>query len=253
MELIVLGYHRSGTSLIAHYLSECGLFMGWDLLGAAPSNPNGHFEDCEIFNLHQNILKRHGEMWLLKRPFVPIIQRFDLDEARQIVYKRDAMALWGFKDPRTCLFSGLWKWACSDPRWIVPLRHYGQCIDSIIRRAKYDYDKGISVESNRAISSSPEWCARSWLQYMLRVLSIVENDSENCFVFQITHEIKEAILSKSINNKFGSDLDEKPLSEIFDASLLKDKPVVIKGVEDKTQLAMDKVWNRLCCYTETLV
>ena len=47
-QLIVAGFHRSGTSLVCQLLHRAGLFLGYDLLGPAFSNPHGHFEDTEV-------------------------------------------------------------------------------------------------------------------------------------------------------------------------------------------------------------
>jgi len=38
-QLIVAGFHRSGTSLVCQVLHRAGLFLGYDLLGAVFSNP----------------------------------------------------------------------------------------------------------------------------------------------------------------------------------------------------------------------
>ncbi|ABN70622.1 hypothetical protein Smar_1536 [Staphylothermus marinus F1] len=43
--VVVLGMHRSDTSMIAGILNILGVYMGERLLGASWSNPLGHFED----------------------------------------------------------------------------------------------------------------------------------------------------------------------------------------------------------------
>src|SRR5689334_7144508 len=45
--VVVLGMHRSGTSLCAHMLSVMGVDMTDDI-GASPPNPQGHWERREI-------------------------------------------------------------------------------------------------------------------------------------------------------------------------------------------------------------
>ena len=67
-QLIVVGFHRSGTSLLCQLLHRTGLFLGYDLLGAAFSNPHGHFEDIEVFSLHEQILADNGQTWLVSEP-----------------------------------------------------------------------------------------------------------------------------------------------------------------------------------------
>ena len=50
--IIVLGMHRSGTSLIAGVLHEMGVNMGSNLMKADEYNPKGYFEDIEIYKFN---------------------------------------------------------------------------------------------------------------------------------------------------------------------------------------------------------
>ena len=58
--LIIAGMHRSGTSLITHWLNECGLQLGDDFLGAGLGNVDGHYEDLEFLKLHEEILEANN-------------------------------------------------------------------------------------------------------------------------------------------------------------------------------------------------
>ena len=50
---VVLGMHRSATSLSAMGLSRCNVHIGDNLLGAdANSNPYGHFEDRDFIRMN---------------------------------------------------------------------------------------------------------------------------------------------------------------------------------------------------------
>ena len=60
--VMVLGMHRSGTSLCSHVLSALGLDMADrlthpSLSEPAPDNLKGHWERWEIVQLHERILK----------------------------------------------------------------------------------------------------------------------------------------------------------------------------------------------------
>src|SRR6202000_2371411 len=54
--LIIVGMHRSGTSLVTNWLYHCGLHVGEDLLGSNAGNAEGHFEDMEFLKMHEDIL-----------------------------------------------------------------------------------------------------------------------------------------------------------------------------------------------------
>src|ERR1700737_679682 len=60
--VMVLGMHRSGTSLCSHVLSALGVDMAdtqaaRGMEGPAPSNPLGHWERWEIVEFHDRILQ----------------------------------------------------------------------------------------------------------------------------------------------------------------------------------------------------
>ena len=61
--LLVSGFHRSGTSLVAQTLHSNGVNLGENLMGASFGNPNGHFEDLSIVELHDELLNLHGLDW----------------------------------------------------------------------------------------------------------------------------------------------------------------------------------------------
>ena len=124
-QLIVAGFHRSGTSLVCQLLHRAGLFLGYNLLGPAFSNLYGHLEDTEIFNLHQQILADNGQTWLVSEPFLPFITEYHWQRLGQIVERRNAEHnLWGFKDPRVCLFMMLWKHLLPNVKVLLIYRHF---------------------------------------------------------------------------------------------------------------------------------
>src|SRR5437879_1951116 len=53
--VVVLGMHRSGTSLCSHVLSALGVDMA-DAIGAQESNAKGHWERRQLVDLHDRIL-----------------------------------------------------------------------------------------------------------------------------------------------------------------------------------------------------
>ena len=51
--LIIVGMHRSGTSLITQWLYRCGLSIGNKLAPADIGNVEGYFEDSDFLKLHE--------------------------------------------------------------------------------------------------------------------------------------------------------------------------------------------------------
>lgn len=119
--VVVLGMHRSGTSLCSHVLSALGIDMA-DEIGQGPGNEDGHWERWEIVGLHDQLLMA------LNRPYGPPGEydpRHDLElpvgwhaapAVRRIQrglesFLRSRMRsdeIFGFKDPRTSRFLPLW-------------------------------------------------------------------------------------------------------------------------------------------------
>ncbi len=46
--VVIAGMHRSGTSLVASYLSSLGIGLGDRLLSADANNRHGYFEDADF-------------------------------------------------------------------------------------------------------------------------------------------------------------------------------------------------------------
>ena len=92
---VILGCHRSASSLVAKALHKAGVHMGEDLLSGLPDNPEGHFEDMDFLKMNVELLG--GNIW---NDVDRELQ--DIDTAPLIAAK-NTRPLWGWKDPRTVL------------------------------------------------------------------------------------------------------------------------------------------------------
>lgn len=135
--LVVLGMHRSGTSLVAHWLQECGLFLGEELYGASEFNPRGYFEDVEFMRLHQTLLEEAGlHPSGHERPFSrrEPLSGAALARLEQFLLEKSRPGPWGWKDPRTCLLLDAYRRVCPQAKYLVVVRHYAQVVASLVRR-----------------------------------------------------------------------------------------------------------------------
>ena len=98
--VIVLGMHRSGTSLLTGSLEAAGLHLG-KVNHAAPFNRKGNKENEPIRGFHDELLAKNGASW--DRPPKGQVRwdRPDEERARSLIeaHLRSARP-WGFKDPR---------------------------------------------------------------------------------------------------------------------------------------------------------
>jgi len=112
--IVVLGMHRSGTSLCSMVLQKLGINMveSDDLYGDL-SNPELPWERSNIVEAHNAILRAFGQTWF-SAASLPTSWWYD---PSLIKYKRDLLDIastaanagaWGFNDPRAMRLFPLW-------------------------------------------------------------------------------------------------------------------------------------------------
>jgi hypothetical protein len=218
MQLVVAGFHRSGTSMLTQLLVEAGLFVGDDLLGAMPSNPYGHFEDREVLRLHRSILERHGDDWHWDSPFPFYIGPDHWRAMRQLIRRRElAHKNWGFKDPRVCLLLGAWKYLLPDARFVIIYRDPGECVRSLESRQAADYfaGKGPATDHLRFFRE-PDHGLRMWDTYNRALVSFARLHPADCLVLPFSRLAAGFPVVEEVNRRFGADLAVVPTTEVFD-------------------------------------
>jgi hypothetical protein len=151
--VVVLGMHRSGTSLCAHVLSAMGIDMA-DELRAVPANAKGHWERWEIVGFHDRILE------LFNRGYFGPFHDFSLpvawwadprvhqikDEIIAFLKQRMGESDFGFKDPRTVRLMPLWHQIFNDlklvPKIVLCLRNPAEVARSLHSRDGIDIEIG---------------------------------------------------------------------------------------------------------------
>ena len=103
--IIVIGYHRSGTSYVASILDHLGVDMGINRSRDPDrGNPEGYFENSEFVRANQRLLEK-GEMPNIKK-----------------IYTKNKGELWGAKDPRFIDTLKIWKHLFEDLHVIIVTR-----------------------------------------------------------------------------------------------------------------------------------
>jgi hypothetical protein len=151
--ILVLGMHRSGTSMLSASLVAAGARIGNDLIPATPANPIGHWESNEIARTLDRILARAGSSWDDDRPVAFPDDATRADAVRELVdlldrrYRRTA--LFSIKDPRSCRLVFLWREAFAaagiEARIVTPVRHPAEVAASLEARNGFPAERGFRL------------------------------------------------------------------------------------------------------------
>jgi hypothetical protein len=140
--IVVVGPGRCGTSCVAGVLHRLGVFMGSRLVGANPTNPQGHWEDAEFVEL--NVLHLHNRIehteWAV--------------EIEQLADRRRALGRpWGWKDPRTCNLLRQYLELFDNPKFIRCVRDPDEIESSIVKAYG---DRGWTLDLARSLREGRE-------------------------------------------------------------------------------------------------
>jgi hypothetical protein len=220
-QLIVAGFHRSGTSLVCQLLQSAGLFFGYDLLGANFSNPHGHFEDTEILELHEQMLADNGQTWLVGETLLPVINGSRWRRMREIIERRNGEhELWGFKDPRACLFLMAWKHLLPDAKILLVYRHFSDSTYSLARRRSTELFSYPGTEHLlMQFWEQPDLALRMWLVHNNALLAFARTYPEDTLIVSFDKVRRGFPVVDAINRRWDLGLDDARISGIFDPTV----------------------------------
>jgi hypothetical protein len=262
--LVIVGMHRSGTSLITNWLEKCGLEVGERLEAATPSNLDGHFEDLEFKIMHEEVLTSKN------LPASGLVEVHDVDlsvyqteKLKSIInVKNNLYDQWGWKDPRTCLFLDTYRQLLPGSKYLVILRDYQSVIDSLLRRDFLEIDKR---RVSRHLLSKLIWNVfrrrrqrqtyykrnaehylKVWLAYNEEILRMVKNIPAGDYI--VTNcgmlEKKDTEIFNFLTQNWHFKLTYFSFKNVFKKSLMNS----VKNMEDFIQ---DKVLIAKADYVET--
>jgi hypothetical protein len=163
--VLVLGMHRSGTSIVTQLLEALGLALcpAADLIPADAANPTGYCESRTVVACNELLLAAAGAHWWcppggVDRPMGdltrPVLRA--LADAFTSVHPAGP---WVCKDPRLCLTAGTWWRALAVPRVaVVVLRNPLEIAQSLEDRSGLPVPYGLAL----------------WERYLREVVRICE-------------------------------------------------------------------------------
>lgn len=131
--IVVLGMHRSGTSVLTRGLKVFGVELGNNLIAPQNDNEKGFWENLDINALNINILKHLGSSYDSLEPIFPeFIKSNCLDEFKHQAIKiiknlLESNNLFGLKDPRIARLLPFWQSVFNElqlnVKYIIALRN----------------------------------------------------------------------------------------------------------------------------------
>ena len=153
--IVLLGSHRSGTSLAARIINQLGLPMGSDLIPGHIDNPEGFWEHRGILAETKAIEEKLDISPFKGSHLIPDDKSL-LGNNRLTTHEKNLRKIlknelqnnkiFGFKDPRTLLLLPLWQKIIYDeglePVYVILMRHPSAVAQSIAGRQGLTVDHG---------------------------------------------------------------------------------------------------------------
>ena len=226
--IVILGMHRSGTSLLAQILNDFGVFMGHTL--------KKHLEADFFRNANEWILRRARGNWdmpinaqyLLEAPKSRIIVERKL--RKQIIsnrflqsyigpsnidaFYRNPKFIWGWKDPRTTITWPAWHWVFPRAKYVFIYRNGVDAAQSLKAREKRR--KSLNLRPLSLRCSDLDGAFSLWEEYNRMFYKCLEkyndiNLLQICFENLLVNPIREM---KRLNDFIGTSLDEPKIAKI---------------------------------------
>lgn len=151
---VVLGMHRSGTSLTARLLGDLGWYLGRpdELLEPREDNPGGYFERADVQVFNDRVLSQIGASWD-RPPGAEELQDFGDEsvdkelEALVTALEADAGgAAFALKDPRLCVLWPLWeRHLPRSATLVLTFRHPAEVAASLYERDGLPVPMGLAL------------------------------------------------------------------------------------------------------------
>lgn len=233
--VVLLTMHRSGSSLTANILQKLGMSLGpFELLGAAPSNPHGHFESIPFYTLNQKV-----QEWAFgfadDRPTTPELHARFLESQGAWPTDRAIPDDWleegerlartliesgspsGFKDPRTVLTWPFW-------RRVFQRIENLEVVPAVLLRSPHEIAMSLCARTN---GDFPYWDALDLVGAHLTRLKAIVDEHEG-----------RALVARFATPHFRSDLqalaaasglvwDDEIVDQVYDHSCVHQLPAVV--------------------------
>ncbi|MEO3404603.1 hypothetical protein AAFN85_11920 [Mucilaginibacter sp. CAU 1740] len=254
--LIIAGMHSSGTSLITHWLTKCGLQTGEQLATGNHGHAEGDFEDIEFLKMHEEILADHNLPTSgLTIEHIDNFTPYEKAKLQSIIRVKERLYdQWAWKDPRTCLFLNVYKELLPGACYLVILRDYQSVVSSLLRR---EFKRIDNKYMGRKLAHRLVWTylrkpkriskfykanaaeyLKIWITYNHDILACIEKlPAENFVVinYSMLKEHDKPVFDQ-LKNKWNFALSYSCFKDVFKAHLIGPDVNIEQYIEDKEMI-----------------
>jgi len=252
--IVVLGMHRSGTSVITRGLKVMGVELGDKLMRSVErNNPKGFWEDVDIYELNNEMLSVLNIDWHC----LTQIENCDVKTLREKGYflravellcqKAGDASIFGFKDPRVTKLLPFWKEVFSqiqlDVSYVLAMRNPMNVAESLLKRDGFDMEKSyllwlghilsilMGITNGKRLFVNYDWLMQSPDHELNRIAK--------CLQLEIVKEelqiYKAEFLSKELWHK-AFDLDDLLMDDACPPVVAEMYAALLDVASDKTQI-----------------
>lgn len=227
---VILGMHRSGTSMLGGLLvNGMGYHVGKPLIGEKPDNPKGFFELLPVVIQNDQFLRAQNCDWsanIIRFQPERAIQDFknkivpdnEMKKALAFLNNKDNYP-WMQKDPRMCITLPTWlPFLDTKPAVLFTYRHPFHVALSLKHRQNMPYEQSLRiwiVYNMRAIQNSKDLCMvtssnRAVLTDPLTEVQRISDDlTTKCNVPEPPHKLENEIVNKFVDTSLQHAKDTK--------------------------------------------
>lgn len=221
--VIILGMHRSGTSILGGLMNKMGLKTGGPLIQAAEDNAKGFFERIDVVLQNDNFMSRQnchygGNTYLydafkgLESYFAELNNpQFFSEGTRALTFLNNKDNYpWMLKDPRLCITFRTWiPFLKAVPAILFTYRHpFDVAMSLHTRYEQYKIIRGLKlwyVYNKRAVQQSADLCLVTTSHHIImkdphNELKRIRKELIECGV-DVPHDVTKAAVSEFIDEK----------------------------------------------------
>lgn len=159
-QFVVLGVHRSGTSVLTETAARLGLHAGGadDLDAGDRWNEQGYWEHRGVRGINEELLELSSADWRAVPAFdpgaLPREARLRLEgRARELVARLDEHGPWIVKDPRLCVLLPFWLPLLTRPAFLISLRNPLAVARSLRARDGFPLPLGLALWETQLLAA----------------------------------------------------------------------------------------------------